>query len=417
MSGRAIIGLTFLLLVAGAMGWLLHDVPGARTLSTRLVDHVTGRMDRLVIHVDKKPDLYEGNEVYTVENQAFALQGRVLKIEEGTPYKITVKLDPALRRRMCKGTHAVFMSPEWDLAWVLRTLVPPDLREVYFAKLREVWLANRSETLGALAEPLVEITNELGQIIRSTIPDALAQHHQAQVKLFKMLEEKIYQAKVAPALEREVISRVEERITPLVGEVASEIWDAIGVTDMLAVSWVATKDLVGAADKEEMSKRLAQLLERRAVPVLKRRGPELLETALDAARAGMQSPEMQGVVVSALQELLTSREFQRYVAGLFDTIIVKNVALRERLRAALDDPKIQEPLEALWKAAEPTLEEALEEVLTRPDREGMDHQLVRVLRHIVLKKDMRYIVLIPGPEDGPLLDIDHPLEGTLGKDR
>ena len=83
---------------------------------------------------------------------------------------------------------------------------------------------------------------------------------------------------------------------------------------------------------------------------------------------------------------------------------------------ALETDELRKPLNDLWKAAEPLLESALEEILTRADREGMDHQLVRVLRRVVLKKDKHYLVL-EGRDDTMLLPGLTELTGVIGEDR
>jgi hypothetical protein len=45
----------------------------------------------------------------------------------------------------------------------------------------------------------------------------------------------------------------------------------------------------------------------------------------------------------------------------------------------------------------------------------MNHQLVRVLRRVVLKKDVRYVLLVPGPGT-PLAATPATLSGRLGRD-
>jgi hypothetical protein len=184
----------------------------------------------------------------------------------------------------------------------------------------------------------------------------------------------------------------------------------------MAVSWIATKDLVGAGKKDEMSAKLAEVLQRSALPVIKRKAPHILQEALKASEEGLRSEASQIAVMEAMHELTSHPAFVKFVQGFLTTWILENPKIHARIKEALNADEFREPLDQLWKALEPTLEAGLEEVLTRPDRQGMDHQLVRVLRLLVLKKDIRYLLLLPGPEDAERIQDKDLIKGSLGRD-
>jgi hypothetical protein len=325
-------------------------------------------------------------------------------------------LDPSLARRLTRGTVGIAMNPDRDLAWVLRTLIPPDLRHEYGAKIKEVWIAKRSEILEALGPPSLQLVQELAIILKESFGEALAAHSTEKDEFFAVLREDIYAKRLAPILEEQVVRRLEAKLTPLAAELGQEIWDSVGVGDLMAVSWIATKDLVGAAKKNEMSAKLAEVLQRSALPVIKRKAPHILQEALKASEEGLRSEASQIAVMEAMHELTSHPAFVKFVQGFLTTWILENPKIHARIKEALNADEFREPLDQLWKALEPTLEAGLEEVLTRPDRQGMDHQLVRVLRLLVLKKDIRYLLLLPGPEDAERIQDKDLIKGSLGRD-
>jgi hypothetical protein len=416
MSARAALGLAFLLAVLLGIGYLLHDVPGVRTLLTRLIDHTTGRMSSAEIIFEAAPDLVAGDPVYTVEGEAFALQGRVLRVTSGDRHVVVLDLDPSLRRRLRTQTAAIAMTPDHDLIWVLKTLIPEAVRAEYKDKLGEVWLAEKDATWEALREPLLSLLGEGIAILKDSFEPALTTHTTEWESLLALLRDDIFAERLAPVLEREVVTRLESQLVPLAGELGQEIWSSVKVGDLMAISWIATKDLVGAAKHDEMSRKLSEVLERTALPVIRSKGPRILEEALRASEEGLRSEASQIALVQAFEMLLEHPSFQIFLEKFLRTWVLENQSLKEHLQSAARSDAIRGPIDRLWKKLEPTLEKGLEEILTREDRQGMDHQLVRVLRHVVLKKDSRYVLLIPPDEETALLPGGESLAGQIGRD-
>jgi hypothetical protein len=218
-----------------------------------------------------------------------------------------------------------------------------------------------------------------------------------------------------PHLEAAFLHRLEERIQPLAGRMGVEIWDAVTFGDLMSLSWVGMKDIVGAAKEEEMARQLGLILEVRALPVLRRHAPVAFKEALAAAAEGVADPRIREAVDQTVTHTMAHPAFQTFMGLVVKSWILDNQRLRQRCEEALASPAFRKHFESLYKAAEPTLEEALEEILTRPDREGMDHQLVRVLRRVVLKKDEHYLLLMDRG-DRPLDPGRAIMTGTIGRD-
>lgn len=415
MRGRPLLGLGFVVSVAVLVAVLLADVPGARTLLVRLRDHATGRSDVLTITFDQRPDLARGDPVYSIEGEAFALQGKVMHVGEGVPCEVVVKVDPTVVRRFHDHASMVAMHPEADLAWVLRTLIPPDLRSQTVEQLGRVWESQKDVTLESLREPVITLLADLVTVLADSLPEALARHEAERQTFFDAFAGEIFPTHMKPHLEAAFIHRLEERIQPLAGRMGVEIWEAVTFGDLMSLSWVGMKDIVGAAKEEEMARQLGLILEVRALPVLRRHAPIAFKEALAAAAEGVADPRIREAVDQTVTHTMAHPAFQTFMGLVVKSWILDNQRLRQRCEEALASPAFRKPFEDLYKAAEPTLEEALEEILTRPDREGMDHQLVRVLRRVVLKKDEHYLLLMD-QGDRPLDPGRAIMTGTIGRD-
>lgn len=416
MKGRAWLGLGFIVAVATTVTVLLADVPGIRTLSVRLGDHVSRRLHRVEARFEIKPALSIGDPVYSVEGEAFALQGRIASIAAAAPWTVGIDVDPSVARNFGSGTRVIAMNPDGNLAWVLKTLVPPDMRDEVLEELAGLWGKRREQTMTALRPYLLRLVGDIGSLLGEGLPDALKQHDAERQLFVKAFVADVFSQDLGPVLEREFMTRLEERLGPLAGTIGAEIWATVSFADMMSLSWIATKDVFGAAQKEEMARQLARLLEKKALPVFKKHAPTAFREAGSAVVEGFEEPSVQAAFDRAFKHTLAHDAFQDFLGAVVDTWIVRNAQLHNKLVEALDSEELRKPLDDLWRAAEPLLEGALEEILTRADREGMDHQLVRVLRRVVLKKDEHYLVL---ESDGDAIQLSDQaiLTGVIGEDR
>ena len=114
MTKRAWLGLAFILGCATTIVVAVSGAPGADTLAARLWDHTSGRMVTVEASFTEKPDLRPGDPVYTVEDHAFALAGRVAGVVDGSPFRVRLRIDPAVPRRLGAATVAA-LSP-WAIS-------------------------------------------------------------------------------------------------------------------------------------------------------------------------------------------------------------------------------------------------------------------------------------------------------------
>jgi hypothetical protein len=416
MTARHWLGLVFVAAVVAVVLGLLERAPGARTLSRRLWDHTTGTLHGVEVRFPSRPRLELGNPVYTIEDQAFALCGRVVTISTEAPWTVGMDLDPTVLRRFDSSTRAVAMKPGRGLAWIIRTLMPPPLRKEFIADLEELWRQEGPGTLEALRDPVVALLGDLSNVLSDSFPVVLAKHRPALERFVNAVKHEIYPEELKPLVDHHLVPALQARLEGVAAQVGTEVWKSIAIGDVLGLLWTGTKEMVGLADEEDIRRDFAVVVRERALPVLQRRGPELLDAAVQGFRDIWSTEPVQQAVDEAAWRILRDERFQSFVQEFLRDWLLHNPPLSARVREALRSQDLRAPIAAVYEVAEPMLEDYLEEMLTRPDREGMDHQLVRVLRSIVLKKDKRYIVLIPGPGGEPIAP-GVALEGIIGEDR
>ena len=408
MIGKAILGAVFCSAVVILVATLLANVPGAPTLIARLGDWKSD-LEALTFTCEDRPDLRPGDPVYAEESEAFALLGRVVEVSAGPPSRVRVAVDPFVLRQFGAKSHGYAMSPNRDLGWMARTLLPPDLRKRLVDDLRQTWDENKEQTIKLLRPHVMTLVGDVATILKDTLPAALRKHEEDRKRFFEAFTREVFQDDLAPLLEKEFMGRLEKRLTPVASDLGSEILKEIRFGEKLAFGWTA----IFGSDKAK-ERKFKELVRDKILPQLKAKGPEILREAMTAVREGLADEDVRQQLDAALKETIAHETFQKFTGAVLKTWIAENAQLRQRLSAAFESPDFRAPVEALWKECEPKLEALLEDILDRGDGQGMDHRVVRVLRRLVLWKDARYLLLVS--EGDPRIPADKDLRLEIGRD-
>ena len=415
MTPRAWLGLAFSIACATLVFTAVNSSPGAGTLADRMVDHLTGRMSELQASFPQRPDLRPGDPVYTVEEQAFALVGRVQEISDDSPTLVRLAVDPMVPRLLGAGTRAEAMTPDQDLAWVVRTLVPPEMRGRLLVELRRTWENEREETLARLRPALMALLDDLTGVLGETLPDVIEKNRPEIERVLALLRDEVYPEELKPVIDSVWVPLMQEHLGRTASEIGKEVGERIGWGDLAGVVWTTLKRKVGLGKDDEVKKELEELLRNAALPVFKEKAKQLAAGAYKATVETVARDEVRQALEKAARRIGGHPAFKDLLKRINRDWLVDNKRLRDRLNAALADREIKKIADDLWKKVEPTFEKTLQEMLTRSDGQGMNHRLVRVLRRVVLKKDERYVLLVPG-NGKPAAVENLILPGRLGRD-
>lgn len=415
MNARALLGLFVVSAGSFAAVEYVRESPWFRSLRERLTDHALQRTEIIRARFDVRPKLDPGDPVYAREGEAFAPLGHVLSIGwEGTHYVAELEVDPVVTRRFGSATQVIAMAPRGDLLWAGRTLLPPPLREQLLTELQLVWQHEGRETMRRLQPFLSDLLDEVVAVLKATLPEVLAANQQRMNAFLEVLRKEIYPAELQPALQEVLFPRLEQEVSEVAASIMGEVASRVEWGDAAGVVWAAFKEKIGLGDRGDVEAKLIAILQKSALPVFRERGPELAKAAMATTVEAMNDPQVQRALDRAATAILAHSTFRTYVGEVAQQWFLENARLKATLAMALSSAELRTPLEDLWRRTEPIVERYLEEILTRADRAGMDHQLVRVLRRTVLQKDRRYVLLVDAGVD--CMDVEQPLTGVIGND-
>lgn len=382
-------------------GWfalvpLWERVPGGRDLASRLRRAATEDPVMVTFEGRGTPRVEVGDPVYVVVEEAFAPVGEVIHLgREEDRWTARLHLDPSAPLDRELPFAAFTYRTPYDLLWMGKVLMPLEAREKLLRDLRAVWEQQDPPVLDELRPEILALLGDLTKILEDSLPAAFEAESESGARFFEVLQTEIYGEELQPVLEAEVFPRFRERMTAETTSIANEIGQQITGGDIGRLVWAVSRKQVWLGTEGDVQWELRRIFEERALPVLERRGPELAQLALTLAQEGLQNEKLRQAIDEAMWKLVQHPAFQSWSDAVLRRAVVENELLRARLRQALEDPRLRRPFDDLMDEMEPVIEAHLEEMLARDDRAGMDHQLVRVLRRMVLGKDRRYVLLAP----------------------
>jgi len=395
MTPRAWLGLGFVAACGVVITLAVAAAPGAATLGARLVDHLSGREDRLAMRFDERPDLRPGDPVYVVEAESLALVGRISRTTTTAPFRVEARIDPLIPRRLAEGTTAVAMNPNNDLGWVLRTLIPPDMRGRLLEEVRIIWDRERDTTLEILRPVLAETARDALAVLAETLPDVLRANEPHFREVGEIFASEVYPRELAPVIKEVWLPNLERRLARTAAETAVAAGKKLAFKNLAAVVWSGLKRKAGFGSEEELRRALQEVIEEAVLPALEEKAPELARGILAATLETLDDEEVREALLESASRFTEAPPFKELLARVSREWITRNPRLKECLQKALREERIVHLRRRLWTQFEPVMARALEEMLTRSAGEGMSLRLVRVLRRVVLNKDKRYVLLVP----------------------
>jgi len=408
---RRLLGAVVLLGAASAVLTPLSRVEGAGTLWRRALDGLLARAAFADAAYAGPSGLVPGDPVLRIEGDALIHCGRVDAVAAGPSGDVaSLRLDPFTAERLRADGAAAAMHPDSNLGWTLRTLTPPELRDRVARELAAAWETEGESALAVAAPALKEGLLRLGDAVAAALPEAFSRDRATWAPLVERLRVEVFESELKPALDAALWPRVEAATGAAAAGLAEELVRELGLAALFRAAWARTKDAAGLGDERSFEKEMEETLRTQALPIVRRRAPEIAAAALRGAREGFDDPALRDALARAAGRIADDPEVRAALGRLARSVFLEDARVREAWRAMTVDPRLLDAAGRVRRAAEPIFEAAIRDALLRDDGQGLDLRLVRVLRNVLLWKDRRYVLLELGAGGA----LDGPLRGVRG---
>lgn len=390
-----IVGSVALVAVAAAILPAVAALPGSETLAERAFDHVRGAATRVTATFDAPSGLVVGDPALRISADALAHVGTVEAVAAaaGGGETVTLRLDGFEARRLGADSVVRALHPGSNLGWALATLTPSDLRDRVMRDLGAAWDREGEAALSEAVPALREGLTRLLDAALLALPAAVERERPQWEPVAARLRAEIVDGELAPALDAELWPRVRQECGAVAGPLADELVKELGVGALAAAAWARTKDAVGIGNEKAFAREIERLAVEKAIPVVRRHVPALLDAAGRAGRDAWAQPPFRAAVERAVERALADPQARESLVRVLRAAFVEDPRVVAAWRSLAEDARLRRAVERVAKAAEPVFESALREALLREDGQGLDLRLVRVLRNVLLWKDRRYALI------------------------
>ncbi len=275
-----------------------------------------------------------------------------------------------------------------SLAAGMQMLFPPRKRQQVQRLLAQHWNRHKREMFDTL-RPVIEHTlKQTLAVLQEDLARQLRRREPQLRQLARRWEKNVLEKHLLPVLQEEVFPLAQQQATPLAKQIGMELWDRVS---LWRFGTAAVLDKITSGNRVE--REFEQFLEQEAIPVLKRRSRELIQTAQRIMEQALQRPRVREALQQGLQALAADEQFRRLLWEVFEEVVVNNPRLHQAVQQALASPQTQQALKKISQNWEPVVQQIGALLLGTPE-EGLTPELTRLLRLHVFGKDRRWLVLV-----------------------
>ena len=288
------------------------------------------------------------------------------------------------------GRVTYYAMPE-SLSWVVHTLLPPERRRRVARELSAALEAHHREIFLALRPTIEQSLRDAYAIVEQDLADALARHRDELDALGDKYRREIVEREVLPLVKTEIWPVVRRHAEPAASQVGKEIWQQ---ASLWRFGWRYAYDNIPLTDQDLVEKEWKRFVDAEAMPVLERHSDELVDVVQNIVTEALRNHEVQAGLKKSIAEMAEDPELQGLLWQITREVIVDNRRLASAVETHWTGPDARRALERAAQRLEPTVRR-IGRMLFQSEDGGLTPELARVLRHHLLGKDRRLLLLEP----------------------
>lgn len=295
---------------------------------------------------------------------------------------------PAAGRPSDRAVLGYFEASD-SMAWVFETLMPPGKRELIALELTTAFSKHQEEIMAALRPAVEETLRDALLSIEEDLPAAIARHKEQWEQLGRKFQHEIVDTEIIP-LARDVLwPIVRDRSQTTANKIGKEIWEK---ASLWRFGWRFLYDTSPLPEQGLVEQEWQRFLSEEAMPVLMTHTDELIEVFSLVMKDSLANSQVQNVLKFSTNRIAQDPDVQKVLWAVIREVTIDNPHFRDVLEDRWADPKFQQALRLAADRMEPAIRK-VGEILLGSEAKGISPEFARVLRHQILGKDHRWLVL------------------------
>jgi len=287
------------------------------------------------------------------------------------------------------GDYIMHHESDGSMGWVLKTMLPQEMRDDIGKLIFEAWQQNESKLI-ALFQPVIEKSvGDASRVIREDLELALVKHRPELDKLSTRFQKDLLEKKLLPLVREEIWPVVQEETTPLAKTIGKEIWEEVSVWRF---GWRVLYDRSPLPEKHLTEQEFGKFLDEKAVPILEKHLEEIVGVQKNLIRSVAKNEVVKETMSQSLKEVAQDPDVRNLISQIAKEVLFENPKLRESIRANLESPEARKAIERANTMLDPTVIE-IGRTLFGSTQTEITPEFAAVLRNKVLHKDQCWLTL------------------------
>lgn len=288
-----------------------------------------------------------------------------------------------------ESAYLTFHETPGDFGWVVEMMLPQKNRDEIGRLIMSAYADHQREIVSALRPVVEKSIADATEIIREDLQVAIANREAELNQLGNKFQNDLVEKEIVPLVQNEIWPIVRYESEPLVTEIGQEIWKEVSVWRF---TWKYLYDRSPLPERNLAQKEFRRFVDGKAVPILEAHIGDFVSVQQEILKQVSQNEKVKATVAKSIREVAEDPEVQKLFVEVFQEVFVDNPRLQKVLEENWQSPEAQKALAMTNARLEPTITEIGQTLFGSPDEE-ITPEFSRVLRHKILRKDARWLVI------------------------
>jgi len=398
---KTIVGILFWIAVACGLAWTFASdrskkaeaEPAAFPMATQLAEYF-GRQPRNVELWSPEYQMLAFGDPIFLEGQENTIRiGNISYIDFGEGYEGFKKGETKTANavlygnapKLSPGDYLLLHETGQSMGWVIKTMLPPDMRARIGELILTAWQKNEQELVSFIEKSIADA----GNILREDFQAAVERHRNEFDQLANRFQKDLLEKEILPLVKNEIWPIVREETQPLAETIGREIWQEVSV---LRFGLKYIYDRSPLPEKNLTEQEFKRFIENKATPILESHLDDFVQVQKQTLRRISKNQAVKQTVSNSVRKVIDDPEVQKLFNVLMQEVLIKNERLRESIRDNWESPEARQAIAWANSRLDPTIIEIGRELFGSTDSQ-ITPEFARVLRNKVLHKDERWLTL------------------------
>ncbi len=355
--------------------------------------------------------LGRGSGVYLARTEAghpeLIRVGEVVELHEETGDTLaTMVFDTARVVTFREGYQVVHRSVGASLLFSMQMLLPRHRVD----QIREEWekfeRKHADDVWNHLAPVWQPLLKDVLRFLWEAVESSLKDQEPRLQQLVTRYREELVEKRVVPVLVHEVWPIITDKGADPMRVIGRELWDEV---PLFSLAWRSMWDSAFSDGPGKLEAAFNEFVQMHAIPILLEHRETIQQTVVTVLREVADSPEVTATLREIAALIAADQELRTFASQLVIDV-AQSQKIRDYIKASLKDGLVQARLLAANDLLQDFFTEVGNLMLLDETKKGINQDLAKLLRILVLHRDRQYIFVEPG--DGEPLPEDRLLLGT-----